>query len=71
MSTYFFVIFEMQCMIFRYNVCLEEYMDLSPRLISGTKSEHTQILFWTDVPIVSYKKDKEERVKKKTKEMKV
>ena len=23
---------------FRYNVCLEEYMDLSPRLISGTKS---------------------------------
>ena len=42
MSTYFFVIFEVHCTIFRYNVCLEEYMDLSPRLISGTKSEHTK-----------------------------
>ena len=36
---YFFVIFEMHYMVFRYNVCLEEYMDLSPRLRSGTTSE--------------------------------
>ena len=28
-------------MIFRYDVCLEEYMDLSPTLINGTKSKHT------------------------------
>ena len=41
MSTYFFVIFEVHYMGFRYDVYLEEYMDLSPRLISGTKSEHT------------------------------
>ena len=27
---------------FRYNVCLEEYMDLSPRLRSGTTSEDTK-----------------------------
>ena len=26
-------------MVFRYNVCLEEYMDLSARLINGTKSK--------------------------------
>ena len=42
MSTYFFVIFEVHYMIFKYNACPEEYMDLSPRLISGTKSEHTE-----------------------------
>ena len=42
MSTYFFVIFEMHYMVFRYDVCLEEYMDLSLRLISGTKSEGTK-----------------------------
>ena len=42
MSTYFFVIFEMHYTVFRYNVCLEEYMDLSPSLISGTKSEHAE-----------------------------
>ena len=42
MSTYFFVIFEVHYMIFRYNFCLEEYMDLSPRLISGTESKHTE-----------------------------
>ena len=40
MSTYFFVIFEVHYLVFRYDVCLEEYMDLSPRLISGTKLEH-------------------------------
>ena len=40
MSTYFFVIFEVHCIVFRNNVCLKEYMDLSPRLISGTKPEH-------------------------------
>ena len=40
MSTYFFAIFEHT--IFRYDVCLEEYMDLSPRPVSGTKSEHTE-----------------------------
>ena len=42
MSTYFFVNFEVHYMFFRYNVCFEEYMDLSPSLISGTKLEHTE-----------------------------
>ena len=42
MSTYFFVIFEVHHTIFKYDVCLEEYMDLSPRLISGGKSEHIE-----------------------------
>ena len=44
MSTYFFVVFEVHYMVFRYDVCLEEYMDLSPRLISGTKLEHTELM---------------------------
>ena len=38
MSTYLFVTFEEYCTIFRYDVCLEEYMDLSLRLKSGTIS---------------------------------
>ena len=42
MSTYFFVIFEVHYMVFRYNVYLEKYMDLSPRLINGTKSKDTK-----------------------------
>ena len=42
MSTYFYVSFEVHYMIFRYNVCLEKYMDLSWRLISGTRLEHTE-----------------------------
>ena len=42
MSTYFFVIFEVHYSILRYNVYIEEYMDLSLRLISGTKSKDTQ-----------------------------
>ena len=42
MSTSFFAIFEVHYMIFRYNVCIEEYMDLSLRLISGTKLEHIE-----------------------------
>ena len=42
MSTYFFVIFEVYYIVFRYNVCLEEYMDLSPRLTSGTTSQDTK-----------------------------
>ena len=42
MSTNFFMIFEVQFRIFRYDVCYEEYMDLSLRLISDTKSEHTE-----------------------------
>ena len=29
-------------MAFRYDVCLEEYMDLSPRLRSGTTSKDTK-----------------------------
>ena len=41
MSTYFFVIFEVHYIDIRYDVCLEEYMDLSLRLINGTKSKHT------------------------------
>ena len=32
MSTYFFVIFEVHYIVLRYNVCLEEYIDLSLRL---------------------------------------
>ena len=35
MSTYFFVIFEVHYLVFRYNVFLEEYMNLSLRLRSG------------------------------------
>ena len=42
MSTYYFVIFEVYYIVFRYDVCLEEYMDLSPRLKSGTKSEYIE-----------------------------
>ena len=42
MSAYFFVIFEMHYVVFRYNVCLEEYMDLSVRLRSGTTSKDTK-----------------------------
>ena len=42
MSTYFFVTFELYYIIFRYDVFLEEYMDLSPRLISYTKSKHIE-----------------------------
>ena len=34
--------FEVHYMVFRNKVCLKEYMDLSPRLINGTKSEHTE-----------------------------
>ena len=42
MSTYIFVIFEVHYTIFRYDVCLEKYVDLSPRLISGIKLEYTK-----------------------------
>ena len=42
MSTYFFVIFEVHHTVFRYDVCLEKYMDLSLRLRSGIKSEDTK-----------------------------
>ena len=42
MSTYFFVIFEVHYMVFRYNVCFEKYMNLSPRLRSGTTLEDTK-----------------------------
>ena len=42
MPTYFFVIFEVHYTIFRYNVCLEKYMDLKPRLRSGTTLEDTE-----------------------------
>ena len=38
------MIFEVHYMVFRYDVCLEEYMDLSLRLISGTKSEHIELM---------------------------
>ena len=44
MSTYFFVIFEVHYVVFRYDVCLEEYMDLSPRLISGIASEDIELM---------------------------
>ena len=39
MPTYFFVIFEVNYIIFRYDVCLEKYMDLSLRLRSGTTKD--------------------------------
>ena len=42
MFTYLFVIFDVQYIVFEYNVCLEEYMDLSMRLRSGTTSEDTK-----------------------------
>ena len=41
MFTYFFVIFEVHT-IFRYDVCLEEYMDLLLRLVNGNTSEGTK-----------------------------
>ena len=41
MSTYFSMIFEVHHMVLRYNVCLEEYMNLLPRSISDTTSENT------------------------------
>ena len=41
MSTNFFVIFEVYHIIFRYDVCLEGYMDLLLRLVSGTTLENT------------------------------
>ena len=43
MSIYFFVIFKVHYTIFRYYVCLEDYMDLSPRLRNGTTSEDTKV----------------------------
>ena len=58
MSTKFFVIFEVHSMVFRYYVCLEEYMDLSLRLIHDTKSKHIE-------PIRKTKRNESE--KKKTK----
>ena len=39
MSTYFFVIFEVRYLVFRYNVCLGKYMNLSPRLRSDIISK--------------------------------
>ena len=42
MFTYFFVIFEVHYKVFRYDVCFEEYMNLSPRLISSTKIKHIE-----------------------------
>ena len=39
---FLFMIFEVHYVVFRYNVCLEEYMDLSSKLISDTKSEHIE-----------------------------
>ena len=44
MYTYFFVIFEMHYTVIRYNVCLEEYMDLSSRLRSDTTSEDRELM---------------------------
>ena len=44
MSTYFCVIFEVHYTIFRYNVCFEEYMDLSPRSISGIMSKVIELI---------------------------
>ena len=37
MSAYFFMISEVHYSVFRYNICFEKYMDLTPRSISGTK----------------------------------
>ena len=50
MSTYFFVIFKIHYIVFRYDVCFEEYIDLSPRLRSGTYIRRYK----------TYEKDKEE-----------
>ena len=36
------MILEVHYMVSQYNVCFEEYMDLSARLISGTKLKHTK-----------------------------
>ena len=57
MSTYFFVIFEVHHMVFRYNVCLEKYMDLSPRLRYGTNIKRYK----------TYEKDMKEWKSKKIK----
>ena len=62
MSTYLFVIFEVHCTVSRYDVCLEEYMDLSVRLISGTKSKYIE-------PMRRAKRSESQKnKKKKTKE---
>ena len=42
MFTYFFVIFEVHYTIFGYDVCLEEYIDLLPRLRNGTTLKDTK-----------------------------
>ena len=39
MSAYFFVIFKVHHITFRYNIFLEEYMGLSERSISSTALE--------------------------------
>ena len=39
MSTYFFVILEVYYTVSKYDICVEEYMDLLLRLICGMKSE--------------------------------
>ena len=58
MSTYFFEIFEVHCIVFRYDVCFEEYIDLSLRLISGTKSEHREPMRSTERSVSQKKKTK-------------
>ena len=42
MFTYFFVSFKVYYTVFKYYVSFEEYMDLSPRLRSGTTSKDTK-----------------------------
>ena len=45
MFTHFFESFEVHhIMIFRYNVCLEEHMDLLLKLISGITLENTKLM---------------------------
>ena len=41
-SLHVYMIFEVHHMVFRYDVCLEKYMDLSVRLKNGTTSEDTK-----------------------------
>ena len=41
-SSYLFVISKEHCTLVRNDVCLKEYMNLSPRLRSGTTSKDTK-----------------------------
>ena len=50
------MMFEVHNMVSRYDVCYKKYMDLSSRLISGTKSEDIE-------PIKRTKRNESQKIK--------